>query len=553
MGLDIKVLGGFSVLIDGEEVSQASWGLKSARQIVKLLAITPRHRLHREQLIDALWPHLEVRSATNELNKALHAARRALEPSLAPRSSSRYLVSADRTVSISVAEPVRVDADEFERDARSALRCNDFASVEAAIDCYTGDLLPDDIYDEWTCERRDELLALHARLVLRASESAVEFKRAVAAVTSPGSAVPASDRSSAFAQTTIAKTSRPTAPRLNPWHRVVAAICCLLLCAGFTVEMVGASPRARHRIGRFLARTTAQLAGHSASDHRLVTLVGRVAVAGVRVDALDSVSGWAAITDANGSFTLIDVETRDDDKYDLVITDSGHARIVRVTGAVVSIGEALRDVGNVNVDSGRDVDPTEAFGINSESTLTTNDIEWAYLAGVFDAVTIGVRGDEARLLAVNDFVSARYSPIGAAAADQSARTTIDTGSSQSGPLARLMGAMCTAAGYDVRLLEIVDTTPGRKAHTIVEVSYGGGWHAFDPSFGIVIRNELGAVAGYEELRQNPRLFDSAPYARFRRPGWDGARIPGLFAAGIRHDSYFQNASKATIGPAFRRG
>jgi DNA-binding SARP family transcriptional activator len=32
-----------------------AWRLRRARTLVKLLTLAPRHRLHREQVVDALW------------------------------------------------------------------------------------------------------------------------------------------------------------------------------------------------------------------------------------------------------------------------------------------------------------------------------------------------------------------------------------------------------------------------------------------------------------------------------------------------------------------
>ena len=46
--------------------------------MVKLLALDPAQRLHREYLLDLLWPDLSPSAAANNLHQALHAARRAL-------------------------------------------------------------------------------------------------------------------------------------------------------------------------------------------------------------------------------------------------------------------------------------------------------------------------------------------------------------------------------------------------------------------------------------------------------------------------------------------
>ena len=65
-------------MADGHPVPDGAWRLKKARELVKLLALAPRHRLHREQAMDALWRELDPAAAANNLHQAVHVARRAL-------------------------------------------------------------------------------------------------------------------------------------------------------------------------------------------------------------------------------------------------------------------------------------------------------------------------------------------------------------------------------------------------------------------------------------------------------------------------------------------
>ena len=55
-----------------------AWSRRHAASLVKLLALADGRRLHREQVIDALWPGLGVEAAAPRLHKAAHYARRAL-------------------------------------------------------------------------------------------------------------------------------------------------------------------------------------------------------------------------------------------------------------------------------------------------------------------------------------------------------------------------------------------------------------------------------------------------------------------------------------------
>jgi two-component SAPR family response regulator len=78
MSVQVKVLGGFGVLLGGVPVSSDAWGRRQAAQLVQLLALSRDRRLHREQVIDALWPGLSWEAGAPRLHKAAHYARRAL-------------------------------------------------------------------------------------------------------------------------------------------------------------------------------------------------------------------------------------------------------------------------------------------------------------------------------------------------------------------------------------------------------------------------------------------------------------------------------------------
>jgi DNA-binding SARP family transcriptional activator len=85
VGIEVRLLGGFSATVDGERVPEHAWRLRKARTLVKLLSLASRRTLHRGQLIDHLWPEHEPHRAANNLDQAVHAARRALGGDQGPR------------------------------------------------------------------------------------------------------------------------------------------------------------------------------------------------------------------------------------------------------------------------------------------------------------------------------------------------------------------------------------------------------------------------------------------------------------------------------------
>jgi hypothetical protein len=85
----VWMLSGFRISIGARTLGENTWQLRKAAAIVKLLALSPGQRLHRERVMDLLWTHLGIQEAANSLRRTLHAARRALDPD--PASTHRYL------------------------------------------------------------------------------------------------------------------------------------------------------------------------------------------------------------------------------------------------------------------------------------------------------------------------------------------------------------------------------------------------------------------------------------------------------------------------------
>ena len=160
--LRIKLLGGFSVSVGSRTIQQNAWRLRKSAALVKLLALAPRYRLHREQVVDALWPDSGKKAASNSLRKTLHAARTALNPA----AGSHYLASENDSLVLCPGSSLWVDVDAFEEAAATARREREPAAYRAALDLYAGYLLPEDRYEEWAEERRQELRRMFLSLLV---------------------------------------------------------------------------------------------------------------------------------------------------------------------------------------------------------------------------------------------------------------------------------------------------------------------------------------------------------------------------------------------------
>jgi DNA-binding SARP family transcriptional activator len=163
----IQLLGGFSVSVDGRIVDESAWSLRKVKGLIKLLALAPEHQLHREELMELLWPQLDPDSAANNLHKALHLARRALEPDLQPKQHSLYIRLSGDVVRLE--GHLAIDVNVFRQAAATARLSRDAALYEQALSLYAGDLLPDDRYDDWVSGPREELRDLHVSLLMEAA------------------------------------------------------------------------------------------------------------------------------------------------------------------------------------------------------------------------------------------------------------------------------------------------------------------------------------------------------------------------------------------------
>jgi DNA-binding SARP family transcriptional activator len=158
----VWLLGEFRISVGSRTIEHNQWRLRKAASLVKVLALAPGHRLHREQVMDLLWPELGKQAASNNLRGAIHASRTALDP----ERGSLYLASQDESLVLCPGANLWVDVDAFEEATVSARRSRDPAAYRAAIELYAGDLLPGDRYEEWAETRREELRQLHLALLI---------------------------------------------------------------------------------------------------------------------------------------------------------------------------------------------------------------------------------------------------------------------------------------------------------------------------------------------------------------------------------------------------
>lgn len=151
----IHLLGRFEIIREGPQLRADEWSRRKAAALLKYLAI--HKRLVKDQAIDLFWPDSDLESGANNLYRTLHELRQTLNKSLGHGTAELVFAFEDGVLSLN--QSVWVDIAEFERLCAQRVEKLDerIESLEHALALYQGDLLPDDLYAEWTLTSRESL------------------------------------------------------------------------------------------------------------------------------------------------------------------------------------------------------------------------------------------------------------------------------------------------------------------------------------------------------------------------------------------------------------
>lgn len=156
----LRCFGGFSLALAGREVD-CSLVKPRARSVLHLLAAHAGRPVHREVMVDALWPELGLQAGLRNLQVAISSLRQLLEPGV-ERGASSLLVRQGEAYRLRLPDDADADLVAFERslaEGRQRRGAGDLEVAEAAFDgallAYSGDLLPEEGAGEWLVKLRD--------------------------------------------------------------------------------------------------------------------------------------------------------------------------------------------------------------------------------------------------------------------------------------------------------------------------------------------------------------------------------------------------------------
>ena len=171
--LRLKLLGEFSVWLGQEPVPDAAFPRRKAKALLKLLALQPHHRLHRDQVMESLWPDLPIHSAEAQLYNTISQLRKALKEAESNLSAGNPLPLEAGEVILWPHGDVQTDVQTFQILVDRARLSRELDDLKSAVLSYPGDLLPGDLYEEWTQQPREALRETYLQLLLDLADASL--------------------------------------------------------------------------------------------------------------------------------------------------------------------------------------------------------------------------------------------------------------------------------------------------------------------------------------------------------------------------------------------
>ena len=170
--LSIFMFSSFRIAL-GDEPLQRSLGAKGT-PLLKILAAHRRRPVPRDALIEMLWPGTDPSMGATSLKVAAHNLRRVLEPDKQPGTSGTWVLFEMGTYRLNPDADIWLDVECMEQRARQGLAfeaAGDLrrarAEYESAEALYAGDFLEEDIYEDWTIIRREQLRDVYLEILGR--------------------------------------------------------------------------------------------------------------------------------------------------------------------------------------------------------------------------------------------------------------------------------------------------------------------------------------------------------------------------------------------------
>lgn len=160
--LSIRCFGSLEIRSGGRLIPNDSFERRLAITLLEVLVLAGGAPIHRDVLVETLWPDSPGHAGVNRLHGVVHSLRTVLEPRSNTRGR-RLVQNVGPTYRLDVSAGVHVDLFDFREKIARARRLPPHATSEAictlqgAVDLYGGGLFADDPYADWCAPEREVL------------------------------------------------------------------------------------------------------------------------------------------------------------------------------------------------------------------------------------------------------------------------------------------------------------------------------------------------------------------------------------------------------------
>jgi DNA-binding response OmpR family regulator len=162
--LKVFTLGPFRALLGNELLFDEETGDPRARLLLKYLVTEWGQPIQRSTALYLLWPDLEEHEASNRLSALLASLVPPARPDL---RGGKFVLEEGSTLQLNQAADIWVDSIEFEQQIKAAQDAQESGDVDAALGLflaalalYKEDYLRENLYEDWSSDRRERMREL---------------------------------------------------------------------------------------------------------------------------------------------------------------------------------------------------------------------------------------------------------------------------------------------------------------------------------------------------------------------------------------------------------
>ena len=189
MGLQIRLFGPFEV-IDQDSGEVLDWPRKQTQTLLKIFLTAPGVIFSQDQLVDALTPDQEYDKAIKNLQKRISELRKSLEPDRPKGQKSSYIESPSQgNYRFEPESDCEIDTELFKAHIEAAYAfmqseqpSNALMEFDKALELRRGELLNEDLYEDWAMEPRasfEELYRVALESMAECHSQLHQYRRAL--------------------------------------------------------------------------------------------------------------------------------------------------------------------------------------------------------------------------------------------------------------------------------------------------------------------------------------------------------------------------------------